>query len=1148
MGSSKSKIGRPKNPLQELQLKEILREQKIKKREKEQKALRKIQEKHNKKNKKHPKNHQRFSDQEFSNPRPNHELNQQEYESKIEESLKNQLDNDFCLFILNQITFALQFFGNFEREISAAYEYLWKTMENNLNQQFEEHSVLMSNALDAAVERRVRYKPIHGPDKHILQPLQPQTMYIVFENIDIARPNEANYDSLSPICKVDMEIDFYKTTPCSAEYASILKNTKWKGYVRLKLRKPHFENIKSTQQRPRSLITDEGFYFPSESTISSSSRRRDEHRFSNSSGYTSGPEYDYAYITHLNSHHPLTELQMTNIEEKIQVDAKILPESCIANYQDFIEIPSEGEDDDNDEEEIEEGYDCHDEFHSNHFDKFDFSSIKYLNSKEFMRYFGELLLRKLALKLGLSDDEFENGTYRGASIHTKNYEIIPAIHVAHNAQNWPDCAFQFKRRERPTRTNPLTKKQFQWPTQEMIKRIETFGFHVIPLGYAPKKLRNPYREIEWKIIFPKAERFLETTLTSTQIKVFMISKALVKTFVDQYEKDNTLMFTMDHLRTHLFWECEKNFVTWPEEYIGGVLIRFIKAFMTRLREKCLPDFFIHERNLFESIPEYSLVRLHSVLTEIVSNPVMHVIVALRNLHLVDDFIPKMDYKKIYNNLVENKYLKLQKLSRNSKIVSMLEEKRGDFLKTKEGTSDVQGLIGFIQQKERKQKRPLRPRTIMMKQNIEMRRRKEFEQKRRSVDSIDLEFVFTKNLKDSEKNKDFNQGIENLRRTNILEVILDTLIALGEKYTVTKEYLSIYLARIYLNQAKRLCKFYSGYGCDMGAIEYISKIESIESQIAILRNTESNIPPPALPIRTSLEPIRSFRPTLESPKQMEPKLNFLLRQSSLATSESSKTDTEGRLSIKFANPVVETPHVQKIRADLHNFSPEIAEHREPRRSIKFSEDAPSPTFIFQFDENDWPKKQVSNDLKNFSKKNQEEKKHKPSLKQFCLRKKLRYPVICSSSDSETETQANCENSQITLSHTNSEIKTKRSTKSVVFNQEENRKSHKSSTKNREIETGELKLKEIKLKRNQQIVRSNSNSLKKESIFSRKLLNNEVEFNRSLSATGFQCENQRYDFVNHSPTRSSSLSSSYSLDSLAVFEEQQLSQKGTKVLFK
>ncbi|XP_055915036.1 uncharacterized protein LOC129948182 [Eupeodes corollae] len=1139
MGSSKSKIGTPKNPLQELQLKEILREQKIKKREKQQKALRKIQEKNIKKQQKHQKHNQNTkNDREISESQQSYQLNQQEYELKIEQSLKHQLDNDLCVFILNQMAFTLQFFGNFEREISAAYEYLWKQMENNLNQQFEEHSVLMSNALDAAVEKRVRYKPMHGPEKYSFQPLQPQTMYVVFENIDIARPNEANYDSLSPICKVDMETDFYKTTPCSAEYASILKSTKWKGYVRLMLRNPHLGNANGVVVRPKSIATsDEGIYFASESTISSSSvRRRDGFRYSNSSGYNSGPEYDYAYITHLNSHHPLTELAMTNI----QVDTKILPEPCVANFHDFIEIPDEDEEDEEDEEALEEGLDFDEDFHLKHFSKFNYPPVKYLNSKEFMRYFAELLRRKLAPKLGLSEDEFVNGTYRGASIHTKSYEIIPAIHVAHNAQNWPDCAFQFKRRERPTRTNPLTKKHFQWPTPEMIKRVETFGFHVIPMGHAPKRQRNPYREIEWKIIFPKAERFLETTLTSTQIKVFMIAKALVKAFVEQHEKDNTLMFTMDHLRTHLFWECEKNYVTWPEEFLGGVLIRFIKAFMTRLREKCLPDFFIQERNLFESIPEYSLVRLHSALAEIISNPVMHVMIALRNLYLVDDFIPKMDYKKIYNNLIECNYLKLKNLSKNSKIVPLLEGMKADLSGMLEETTDVHGLIGFAQQKE-KIKGPMRRRTLMMKQSIEMRRRKEFERNRKSVDSIDLEFVFTKNFKDSDKKKDYNQGIENLRRTNILEIILDNLIAMGETYTKSKEYRSIYLARIYLNQAKRLCKFYSGYGCDMGAIEYISKIQTIESQIAILSNTESNIPPPALPIRTSLEPLSSFRPPyMDSPKVKESRSDVYLCQSSLSQLESTKYEREGRPSIKFANPIEENPPKQHItiKADIHENDSNLIGYREPRRSIKFYDEAASPTFIFQFDENDWLQRQSSVDTEKPSKRNSEIRIHKPSLKPPQFKKKPRYPSS-SSSDTDTDSEEAQRPPSFNKFDNNSLIVP---TTSVPFRRTDS------------IQTPGLPpttIESIKFKRQQHQYspRSKLNPTKKESLLSAEALNtklNEVNFIPNTPTTILRFENGIADYqLQHSPKRISRLSS-YSMDSPAVFEKRrtQLSLKNTE----
>ena len=50
------------------------------------------------------------------------------------------------------------------------------------------------------------------------QPLQRTLTYVVFENVDIARANDANYDSIAALCKVLLETDYYKTTPCRQQY------------------------------------------------------------------------------------------------------------------------------------------------------------------------------------------------------------------------------------------------------------------------------------------------------------------------------------------------------------------------------------------------------------------------------------------------------------------------------------------------------------------------------------------------------------------------------------------------------------------------------------------------------------------------------------------------------------------------------------------------------------------------------------------------------------------------------------------------------------------------------------------------------------------------------------------------------------------
>ncbi|XP_059222636.1 uncharacterized protein LOC106090810 isoform X2 [Stomoxys calcitrans] len=687
---------------------------------------------------------------------------------------------------------------------------------------------------------------------------------MVFENIDIARPNDANYDSISPLCKVDMEMDFRESTPYKEDYGKLLNDIKWKGFVRLRLRED--------SNHAKSMAHDEEIYSEGSSGYGTTSPYGSKKSLSHTgnllgSGDDSENDYDYAFITHLNTQHPLRELQMSNGRDRQKVEAKVLPDSCISALENFVQ-PLQEEEFTDDEEDSESDYDEEEDDHHRQ-DYRDYDTLQalkqyrldlekrrrllaqcYLNSMEFMRYFGELVRRRLAEQLHISHNEMDAATFRGSSIYTNRYELIPAIYVAQNVTEWPRCAFEFRLRTRPMSTNPQTGQQTQWPTRAMIKRIETFGFHVIPLGYAPKKLRNPFRDIEWRIVFPKAERYLEQHLTNAQIKVFMISKALLKSFVEPCEKNKSLMFALDHLRSHLFWECERDYHAWPEEFLGEVLLRFIDSFKQRVREKHLSDYFIRERNLFESIPEYSLNTLYTILADVTANPLMHMMIAFRNLEFPAVYFPKLNYKKLFENLVENDMLKLKLLAKNARSLMDLAEgeQEEQCLMPDEG---ARGLVGMKQHHVRTNGK-LRRKTQLLRHNIEMKK-KEMVARRRSVESIDVEFFFQRDMNNPNP-RIINQGVENLRRTNILEIFIDHLLAMSTK---ALEFKSAAVMKNYLSQARRLCKFYHNYGCDVGAKEYLSKIQSLDEELEMLYIREEFPPPaPTLPMRMSIEPSNS----------------------------------------------------------------------------------------------------------------------------------------------------------------------------------------------------------------------------------------------------------------------------------------------------
>lgn len=280
---------------------------------------------------------------------------------------------------------------------------------------------------------------------------------------------------------------------------------------------------------------------------------------------------------------------------------------------------------------------------------------QYLNSKTFLTYFANLFRDSLANDIGISSNELSNATWKGPIIYSSCSETIPAISCP-----WPNEAYEWIHRQRDIKENPITQQKFQWPTRVIVNKVVSLGCHVVPLGYEPKYGINPYRELELKIVFREAERYLESSLTNTQAKVYIIARLLIQTYVEPYIDNTQNMFTAEHLRAHLFWQCELNYAAWPEEYLGEALIRFLNSLLETIKRQRLSDYFLPKRNLFENIPERIMVELHKRIFRITENPVIHLMNALRNLSYSSSFcrMAQFNYKKLYSAIVIDNPLKI----------------------------------------------------------------------------------------------------------------------------------------------------------------------------------------------------------------------------------------------------------------------------------------------------------------------------------------------------------------------------------------------------------------------------------------------------------------------------------------------------------
>jgi hypothetical protein len=443
-------------------------------------------------------------------------------------------------------------------------------------------------------------------------------------------------------------------------------------------------------------------------------------------------EYDYTYITALHTHQPLSMLRKSALLAN-PLSTVMLPDTCISNVSRFMinsrkqeQFYSAGYSTDEDQQDDEDS-----EYYGGQKESYYYEDKQYLNSKEFLSYFIDVFQQNLAADLGISPEMLRNATWKGSAVYCAPWEIIPAISCA-----WPREANEWIYRQREVREDPLTKQTVQWPSLEMINKITNFGCHVIPQGYAPKLGTNPQRELEWKIVFPEAERYLESRLTSAQAKVYMMTKALLKSFVEPNVERGVNMFTTEHIRAHLFWQCEYNYIAWPEEHLGETLIRFLSSLLHCIKIHRLPDYFMPKRNLLENIPEKLLVDLHRRIYRIVESPVPFVMIAIRNLRYQRDFYPKLKYKRLYSRLV---------IEDPSKIINPIVEVDIDSLvHAPSDDEDKEAPLGSIAYFDRKERRSRRRRTRCVRFALDenyvatytRRKEEEKEMRRVSVESID----------------------------------------------------------------------------------------------------------------------------------------------------------------------------------------------------------------------------------------------------------------------------------------------------------------------------------------------------------------------------------------------------------------------------
>ncbi|KAJ6638876.1 Protein mab-21-like 2 [Pseudolycoriella hygida] len=743
-----------------------------------------------------------------------------DYDAVAKQRMQDQLANDSQSFILNQLMLAVQFFEYYEKESWEAFERN-RQKENEETNKIARHckSVLLSDRLHEAVDRRVRFRASYGQSTGKIVSIGTQTMYVVHENIEVTNPGErSDYSILTEAPVYRMEID------------NPTDRNRHTGYVRLRstevILNPNFhskavKDDESIEEHKNDEDSDDEEYlskinpkFRDSILILPTSKRPVSYlsgtcpnnysqvsSASTSSVTPDGSEYDYATITALNKRQPLSVVR-SGLGPEDTFSTTTLPDICITN----MPVASIGSDDFEDDETIE--------------------VKQFLNSKAFSSYFVNIFNDTLAKDFGMTKNQMSTATCKGPVIYIQPWEIVPAIQCP-----WPREAFEWMHRQREIKENPLTRQKFQWPKPDMVNKVVQMGCHVIPFGYAPKNGLNPHRELEWKIVFPEANRYLESCLTSSQSKIYLITKVLLQHFVEPHLDSKYNMFTDEHLRNHLFWQCENNFAAWPETYLGEALVRFLNSLLEHIKRQKLPDYYLPKRNLFENIPERIMVDLHKRIFRITENPLMYVLKALKSLKYLDDFGVAFNCRKLYTAITIDDPLKML----NKQLMDLEKDwdKPSEPEDDEEEDEENRGIIATYMKYEKANEIKRRPsRKVKI---IEAEKLKQMEEaaKKPVEDFINLTFPIIRHM-------------ERIRRDIIYKIFIDHYLLWAKKTRAIKSYS---LALIFLFQARRLASLSLDDDPMKDVSEKCEEIETLIESVLIEKNRDSQTKP-RLPRRES----------------------------------------------------------------------------------------------------------------------------------------------------------------------------------------------------------------------------------------------------------------------------------------------------------
>ncbi|KAL3857809.1 hypothetical protein ACJMK2_012444 [Sinanodonta woodiana] len=149
---------------------------------------------------------------------------------------------------------------------------------------------------------------------------------------------------------------------------------------------------------------------------------------------------------------------------------------------------------------------------------------------------------------------------------------------------WPDQASNWLTRNR----------RYNWPSQEMIVRIQQTGALLVPVGH---KLSQE-QHLEWRISISYGEKLLMCLFNSTQYKCYILLKMINKTFIKPVVGDDVL--SSYHFKTCMFHLIENTPATiWQPENLLICVQMCLRLMYVWIDGEICPNYFIPEENMFQ---------------------------------------------------------------------------------------------------------------------------------------------------------------------------------------------------------------------------------------------------------------------------------------------------------------------------------------------------------------------------------------------------------------------------------------------------------------------------------------------------------------------------------------------------------------------